>query len=342
MVAVTAEALTPMTGDGYDVEPLVTRLRSQEDRFAATAQRAVLEQVAAYREHDTPGLRRDVEANCAQVYGIFLDTLASGREPTFADFSTTGGYGARRVLAGISLEDYLRAFRVGQAVLWDHVRSAADGLPGGSDAALTVVGHLMATIEAASSAAARAYVEAGQLRATDAARVDRDLVEDLLAGRTGLAETRAEALSGAGLTSDGRLLVGVGVPREPEGSAPLLAEAAELLSRAVAQGVGGLVVARQDEVVAVVPVDELGEATVLSRLARITESLAGRGVPVAFGLSTVRPAHQGPHLRAEPHRRGPDHRGGVAHPPAPQPDPAGGRRRARHRARPVRRRPGAR
>ena len=47
------------------------------------------------------------------------------------------------------------------------------------------------------------------------------------------------------------------------------------------------------------------------------------------------PAHQGPHLRAEPHRRGPDHRGGVPHPPAPEPDPARGRRGARDRPRPV-------
>ena len=53
---------------------------------------------------------------------------------------------------------------------------------------------------------------------------------------------------------------------------------------------------------------------------------------------TLSPAHQGPHLRAEPDRRGPDHRGGVARPPAPQPDPARRRRGARARARPVPRR----
>ena len=34
------------------------------------------------------------------------------------------------------------------------------------------------------------------------------------------------------------------------------------------------------------------------------------------------PAHQRPHVRAEPDRRGPDHRGGRPGPPAPQPDPA--------------------
>ena len=48
--------------------------------------------------------------------------------------------------------------------------------------------------------------------------------------------------------------------------------------------------------------------------------------------------HQGPHVRPDPRRRGPDHRGGVAGPPAPQHHPAGRRRRARHRARPLPRR----
>ena len=140
MVAMTAEALAPTTGDGYDVVPLVERLRSRQDRFAEDAQQAVLAQVAGYRALDTPGLRLEVEANCAQVFGIFLDTLAAGRVPTPADFPATAGYGARRIRVGISLEDFLKAYRVGQALLWDHVRAAADGLPGGSVAALTVVG----------------------------------------------------------------------------------------------------------------------------------------------------------------------------------------------------------
>ena len=48
--------------------------------------------------------------------------------------------------------------------------------------------------------------------------------------------------------------------------------------------------------------------------------------------------HQGPHVRPDAHRRGPDHRGGRAGPPAPQHHPAGRRRRARHRARPLPRR----
>ena len=288
MVAMTAEALAPKTGDGYDVVPLVERLRSRQDRFAEDAQQAVLAQVSGYRALDTPGLRLEVEANCAQVFGIFLDTLAAGRVPTPADFPATAGYGARRIRVGISLEDFLKAYRVGQALLWDHVRAAADGLPGGSLAALTVVAHVMATIEAASSAAARGYLEAENLRTTDAARVERDLLEDLLAGRTPRAEVRTEALADAGLTPGSRVLVGIGLPQDPSSTVPQLPEAAELLSRAVAQSLGGVVVVRQDEVVLVVPVDVLGESTVLSRLAGITEALAGRGIPVALGLSTVR------------------------------------------------------
>ena len=50
------------------------------------------------------------------------------------------------------------------------------------------------------------------------------------------------------------------------------------------------------------------------------------------------PAHQRPHVRAEPDRRGPDQRGGRPDPPPPQPDPQGPRRRPRRRPRPLHRR----
>ena len=60
-----------------------------------------------------------------------------------------------------------------------------------------------------------------------------------------------------------------------------------------------------------------------------------------FRGGEITPAHQRPHVRADPHRRGPDHRGRAADPPAPQPHPQGPRRHPRDRARPVPRRPGA-
>ena len=288
MVTVTTEQLAPAQDHAYDVGPLVDSLGPRLHQFVLDATEAIMAEVPAYRDNDRADLRDEVGSNCAQVFGIFVDTLATGRPPVPADFPMSAGYAARRVAAGIALEDFLKAFRVGQAVLWEHVQAAAVGGPGGSEAALPVVGHLMATIEAGSSAAARGYVDSTTLRASDTARIERDLVEDLLSGRTAMAAGRAEVLARAGLAPDSPLLVGVGLPRDPEGTAPLLPEAAELVSRAVAQSVGGVVVVRQNEVVAVLPVDELGESTATSRLTRLTESLAGRGIPVAFGLSTVR------------------------------------------------------
>ena len=66
-----------------------------------------------------------------------------------------------------------------------------------------------------------------------------------------------------------------------------------------------------------------------------TSATAG---PTCCATAQVRAAHQGPHVRPDARRRGPDHRGGVPGPPAPQHHPAGRRRRARHRARPLPRR----
>ena len=288
MVALTAETLAPTTDGTVDVVGLAERLRSRLDQFVVDAQAAVMEQVPAYRENDRAVLRGEVATNCAHVFEVFLDTLAVGRTPAPADFPMSAGYAARRAEAGISLEDFLQAFRVGQAVLWEHIRTVAAGQRGGPAAALAVVGHLMATVEAGSSAAARGYVEATNLRMADTARVERDLVEDLLAGRTALAQSRTEVLDTAGLLRTSGVLVGVAMPLDPAEGTPHVREAADLVSRAVAQTVGGVVVVRQDEIVAVVPADPFGEATVLSRLTQLTEALAGRGLPVAFGFSTVR------------------------------------------------------
>ena len=283
----TGTARTAMF-DGYDVVPLVGRLRERRDLFVADACTAIVAQVAAYSDNTQPTLLDEVAANCAHVFEIFLGTLVERRAPVAADFPISAAYAARRVEAGISLEDYLRAFRIGQGVLWEHVRSASAELADGKEAALTIVGHLMATIEAGSSAAAQGYVEATKLRVADAARIERDLLEDLLAARPPVVRARLAVLAAAGLGKDRPLLVGVGHALEPIEGFPVLTEAAHLASRAVARDVGGLVVVRQDEVVAIIPAEPLGEARVVSRLTRLVTSLAGRGIPMTIGVSTVR------------------------------------------------------
>ncbi len=263
-------------------------LRGRLEALVQAAVDAIFTQVPAYAAHATPDLRAESAEHCRAVFSAFIATLEQGRAPERGDFTLTTHHAMRRVDMGVELADFVRAFRVGQAAIWEQVSAGVDELPGGKDTLLGLVSHLMETIEVGSSAAAEAYVEAANLSGADRERIQRDLLEDLLAGRVPVIEARRSALERAGLNLDGTLLVGVGrTTVAPEGFATL-PDAAHFASTALARDVGGLVIVRQQEVIGVLPVPAGAERRVVSRIARLVEALAGRGIPMTVGISTLR------------------------------------------------------
>ena len=85
-------------------------------------------------------------------------------------------HAALRARRGISLIEFLEAFRCFHSVMWDAI--VADG----GDDALAGARALMTFVDFATTQAGGAYVEAQQLLVADGDRVRRDLLEDLLAG----------------------------------------------------------------------------------------------------------------------------------------------------------------
>ena len=67
-----------------------------------------------------------------------------------------------RVDHEIPLVDFLKAFRIAQLELWDHLLEWAQSGPEAEQTVLGLVSHVMRTIEAGSSAAATTYIEAQQ------------------------------------------------------------------------------------------------------------------------------------------------------------------------------------
>ena len=59
----------------------------------------------------------------------------------------------RRVDLGVALPDFMKAFRIGQIQLWDGILDGVAHHPETKDAALTIVGQVMRTIEVGSTAA---------------------------------------------------------------------------------------------------------------------------------------------------------------------------------------------
>src|SRR5215472_4875225 len=177
-----------------------------------------------------------------------------------SEFTMTREQATRRVAQGITLADFLQAFRIGQITLWHGVLAAAGNDAGARDAALTLVARIMEVIEVGSTVAAEAYVEAQQHAVAESDRLRRDLLEDLLARRASFAGPKRALLRASGLGPDTRLLVITAVLAGDQSDEHALRDAALALGRVRGTGGRGLVVVRQDEIVLVAPVPRGAEA----------------------------------------------------------------------------------
>lgn len=261
---------------------LAAWVRERLDLVAVDSADAICAELPAYRESD---LHDDVAAHSARIFGVFVRTIEEQRRPTVEDFPWTAVHALRRVESGIPLIDFLRAFRIAQLTLWEHVQDYVRGHEGAADVALGLVTHVMRTIEAGSSAAATTYLEAQQYELADQERTHRDLLDDLLAGRRPTVAPRIASLGAAGLVEDQPFIVATarsaGTPDDEERE--LTAVTAR---KAFAHGAAGIYVVRQNEVVALVPLQGCPVGVVEARLERVAADLAAHDVEMSIGLST--------------------------------------------------------
>jgi sugar diacid utilization regulator len=255
------------------------------DQMAAEATDAIWREVDAYRNNADRNLRVQVVAHCRAVFETFLTILREDRLPTREEFPTTRSQALYRVGQGVSLTDFLRAFRIGQLTFWDSVRQAIGDDPALKDVALAAVSRLMQVIELGSSIAADAYLHAQQYRVADSERLNRDLFEDLLLGRTTAVEPHSATLRAAGLTTDKRIVVISAYVIRSSGAEPSMQEIAAAIRRANGRDAGGLLALRHDELLGLLPV--VGNSDrVIARLERAHAELRATQVELAIGVST--------------------------------------------------------
>ena len=256
---------------------------------------AIWQQVPAYAASHDDQLRADVGVHVAAVFRVFLDGLAGRREAGRADFAITREQATRRVMQGISLADFLQAFRIGQLTLWQGIMTAAGDDPAARDGALSVVAQLMQVIELGSTVAGEAYAQAQQHALAEGDRVRRDLLEDLLARQDTRAGPGQAVLRAAGLSPGRRLLVASAAPAgEPAGGdeagppgLPELPDVAAALRGSFGGHGLGLTVVRHDEIVGIAPVAGGRAEPAVASLTRVCAGLARQGMRLAVGVSTV-------------------------------------------------------
>lgn len=260
---------------------LADRAEQRLDEIAATATRAIWEQVPAYAASTDPRLVDDVAAHVRQIARLYLDGLRLGQPPDREAFALTLAMAARREEQGVSLADFLQAFRIGQLSLWESLQQEVERDPADQRAAMASVGLLMRVIEAGSVAAGQAYLEAQQYRLADRDRLTRDLLEDLIRGREPAVAQRQAMLRTAGLADGRRFVVVSG--RLLDGSEDGLAAARSALRRT---GDTGLLSVRHGELVGLFPLGSAAERGVLQQLTAARTLLEGSGVRLAVGVST--------------------------------------------------------
>ena len=211
-----------------------------------------------------------------------LTAFLEERTVTLEEVAFIRGAATRRARAGLALEDYIGAYRVGEKVLWDAVVSTADRSPEGQEAALTLAAPLMRYVDFVTTHAARAYVEFQQFAVADADRERRDLLEQLLTGEWPAQTELRAAAERYGVGPETPLVAVVAVASDK-------ADAVHTVSGAIARAAGlkapALVVVRHDEIVAVASgADARGLA---ERVAAAHARLGAEGVPFAVAVSTV-------------------------------------------------------
>jgi len=275
--------MEPFSAVPPGVRQIVVAVEASLEKLVSAATEAVWAEVPAYAASPDDQLRNDVTTHIRGIFLTFLGGLRTGQPARRADFEASREQASRRVVQGITLADFLQAFRIGQLTLWQGVLDAADDDPVARDAALSIVAHIMQMVELGSTIVAEAYVEAQQQILAEGDRVRRDLLEDLLARRASPAGPKRGLLRAAGLEPDTRLLV---IAAALTGDLP-----EGVTMRDAAAGVTrdrrGLAVVRQDEIVGIMPLPPGGADAAVSGLRRSWTDLARRGVRLAMGVSTV-------------------------------------------------------
>jgi hypothetical protein len=272
--------LEPLT-QGEEVRAERTRIllavRERLDEVVDAALAKMCEEIPAYAAA-SPALFADVRHQVDQHYHLKLARLLADEDVSLGDLAFARGAAMRRARAGLALEDFINAFRVGQQVFWEAVMDAAGPTTAGREAALSLATPLMRYCDFASTHAGHAFAEFHQHAVADADRARRDLLEHLLAG-----ELPAAAQS-YGLTTTARLLVVVAVPATADGDADAGAAA---LARVALGDTRTLVVVRQGEIVAV---PALGPGCdpekVCERVDAVDARLREERLPLTIGVST--------------------------------------------------------
>jgi PucR C-terminal helix-turn-helix domain/GGDEF-like domain len=261
-------------------------LEARRDELISTGVAEIRSRMETYRRAD-PALIEDVSGHIAQHHDLLCAVLRRGRPATAREFEFVARHAALRARRGISLSDFLEAFRTYHNVVWDAVLAASRSGGESEEQALAAARTVIRHIDLATTEASTAYLEAQQLLVADGDRARRDLLEDLLAGRPPATAAGLAAARVAGLEGDARCLLIAAVPTVAPEEEAVLRPAAITLAAAVDRGRAPLAVARHGEIVVVKALNAKERPSLRVALEKACRRLTSRGTELAVGVSTA-------------------------------------------------------
>ncbi|MET7773590.1 helix-turn-helix domain-containing protein [Nocardia sp. NPDC005366] len=256
---------------------------------------AITTQIPGYSALDT-GFRADVHDQLARLNRTGFEALLDKRRVTPEDFAYVRRAAARRAQSGLTLVDYINAFRLGQQATWKSMVAHAGESEAAREATLSMVVPLTRFCDLISTQAANAYLEFQQYLSAEIGCDSRELLESLLDGMLPERGPQLSTASAHGIVAE-RTAPMVVVTAVVLGSAARRGESADsdnevrhLVSASTARiGVNGLrtlSVVRGGEIIAIPVLGRSGSSDELcERLRAMQEKLRAEGIALAIGVS---------------------------------------------------------
>ncbi|MEV0251728.1 helix-turn-helix domain-containing protein [Nocardia sp. NPDC050712] len=266
------------------------------EKIADAGMSAILAQIPGYAARDDT-FHADVHDQLTRLTRSGLGAFLDHRKVTATDVAYARQAAARRARAGLTLIDYIAAFRLGQQATWKSLLAFAGESEAGRLAALSMVVPLARYNDLISAEAANAYLEFQQSCTADAGREGQELLESLLAGALpdrGPQLARASA-HGIGADSTAPMVVvtatvlGSRLRGERDGTETEARQVAAAAMAGVAvNGLRTLAAVRGAEVIAVPALGRSAStAELCERLRAMQTKLSAAGITLAVGVSTV-------------------------------------------------------
>lgn len=272
--------------DAVGADLIAAALAPRRQELISAALDSIQSRMPGYRQAD-PALLEDVRRHIGEHHDLLCTVLHRGRRAAPREFEFVGRHAAMRARRGISLPDFLEAFRSYHNVVWDAVLDASQESREAADQALEAARTVIRHIDLATTEASAAYLEAQQLLLADSDRVRRDLLEDLLAARAPGTGAGLAAARTAGLEGDVRCVLVAALPTFAPEDEGVLRLAANALATAIRGRTSPLAVTRHGEIVLVRAVGPSERPSLAGPLEKACRQVASQGLVLAVGVSTV-------------------------------------------------------